>query len=52
MKTPIVWSDGGVTLLPGEKATLTGRFRRSALDGKSPVVRVEGWNLPAVDVSS
>jgi exo-1,4-beta-D-glucosaminidase len=48
---PARWSDGGVTLLPGERATLTGRFRRSALDGKSPIVRVEGWNLAAVDVT-
>jgi exo-1,4-beta-D-glucosaminidase len=49
---PARWSDGGVTLLPGEKVTLTGRFRRSTLDGKSPRVRVEGWNLPALDASN
>lgn len=45
---PVRWSDGCVTLLPGESATLVGRARRSALDGKSPSLRVDGWNVAPI----
>ncbi|MGH2882287.1 MAG: hypothetical protein ACRDPA_06245, partial [Solirubrobacteraceae bacterium] len=47
---PIMWSDNDVTLWPGESETLRATYKRSALDGASPVVSVFGWNVWTLDV--
>jgi exo-1,4-beta-D-glucosaminidase len=46
---PITWSDNDITLWPGESETLTGTYRGSLLHGASPVVSLDGWNVPSSD---
>src|SRR5439155_17127157 len=41
---PVLWDDNYFSLLPGESRTVTATFSASALRGKHPVARVEGWN--------
>jgi exo-1,4-beta-D-glucosaminidase len=43
--TPIFWSDNYFSLLPGEKKTVTVRFDSTSLQGTTPEVVVEGWNV-------
>jgi exo-1,4-beta-D-glucosaminidase len=49
---PIFWSDDDITLWPGESETLHASYRKSSLRGRSPVVIVQGWNVPRVHVSA
>jgi exo-1,4-beta-D-glucosaminidase len=44
--TPVTWSDGYVTLMPGEQQTLTARYRTADLHGEPPSVELSGWNVP------
>jgi len=44
---PIFWDDNYFSLLPGESRTLTSNYDLSALDGKEPVLTVDGWNVTA-----
>ncbi len=44
--TPITWSDGYVTLMPGEEQTLTATYRTADLRGTEPSVEISGWNVP------
>jgi len=43
--TPIFWEDNYFSLLPGEKRTVTAKFRRPSQDGPKPFLVVEGWNV-------
>jgi exo-1,4-beta-D-glucosaminidase len=43
--TPIFWSDNYFSLLPGEKKSVTARFDAIALQGATPELVVEGWNV-------
>jgi exo-1,4-beta-D-glucosaminidase len=43
--TPIFWSDNYFSLLPGAKKTVTARFDSAALQGATPELVVEGWNV-------
>jgi exo-1,4-beta-D-glucosaminidase len=43
--TPIFWSDNYFSLLPGEKKSVTARFDSAALQGATPELVVEGWNV-------
>jgi len=43
--TPIFWSDNYFSLLPGEKKSLTAKFDSSLLQGASPELVVDGWNV-------
>jgi exo-1,4-beta-D-glucosaminidase len=43
---PIRWSDNDQTIWPGQQLTLTARYRRADLRGRTPVVTVAGWNVP------
>jgi exo-1,4-beta-D-glucosaminidase len=43
--TPIFWSDNYFSLLPGEKKSVTGKFDSSLLQGASPELVVDGWNV-------
>jgi exo-1,4-beta-D-glucosaminidase len=45
--TPIFWNDNYFSLLPGEKATVAARYNVSSLDGKEPVLVVDGYNVQA-----
>ncbi|ABF40361.1 glycoside hydrolase family 2, sugar binding protein [Candidatus Koribacter versatilis Ellin345] len=42
---PILWSDNYVSMLPKEKRELTATFDAKELDGKTPVLEVDGWNI-------
>jgi exo-1,4-beta-D-glucosaminidase len=48
---PITWSDNDITLWPGESQTLTATYSQSLLQGASPVVSVQGWNVSKFDVA-
>jgi exo-1,4-beta-D-glucosaminidase len=43
--TPVFWSDNYFSLLPGEKKSVTARFDSALLQGMTPELVVEGWNL-------
>jgi len=43
--TPIFWEDNYLSLLPGEDREVTGSYDVSSLDGKDPVLEVDGWNV-------
>ncbi len=47
---PVLWNTNDTTLWPGESETLTCTYRAAALEGRSPVVTVSGWNAPETDV--
>jgi exo-1,4-beta-D-glucosaminidase len=42
---PVLWSDNYFSLLPGEKKTVTARFEFSGLDGGTPELVLDGWNV-------
>jgi exo-1,4-beta-D-glucosaminidase len=44
--TPVTWSDGYITLMPGEQETLTAHYRTEDLHGEQPSVELSGWNVP------
>jgi exo-1,4-beta-D-glucosaminidase len=50
--TPIFWEDNYFSLLPGEQRTVTAKFDSAALDGKEPVVVLDGWNVDPVVIGS
>jgi exo-1,4-beta-D-glucosaminidase len=44
---PVFWDDNYIPLLPGEERVITGRVATRDLDGSSPSIYVEGWNIEA-----
>ena len=42
---PVFWEDNYFSLLPGEKRNLKVEFNAEDLDGESPALAVEGWNI-------
>jgi exo-1,4-beta-D-glucosaminidase len=42
---PIFWDDNYITLLPGEKRTISGYCYTKDLDGQQPKVTINGWNV-------
>jgi exo-1,4-beta-D-glucosaminidase len=50
--TPILWEDNYFSLLPGEKRAVTAKFDAAALEGKEPVLILDGWNVQAVVVGT
>ena len=48
LMSPILWSDNDVTLWPGESLTLTAHFATPG--AATPVVEVNGWNVPTISV--
>ena len=42
---PTFWEDNYLSVMPGRKRTVTGRFYTSDLAGTDPVVVVDGWNV-------
>ncbi|MFZ2341218.1 MAG: sugar-binding domain-containing protein [Bacteroidales bacterium] len=45
---PSFWSQGYFTLAPGEKTEVTVTCPETKLTGGAPVLKVSGWNVPAV----
>jgi exo-1,4-beta-D-glucosaminidase len=45
--TPIFWSDNYFSLLPGETRTVSAKYDAASLDGKEPVLEVDGYNITA-----
>jgi exo-1,4-beta-D-glucosaminidase len=42
---PVFWQDNYVSLLPGERRTITARYSLKDLGGATPGVVVSGWNV-------
>lgn len=47
---PVFWEDNYISLLPKEKRTLKVEFDVKNLNGENPLLKVDGWNVNAVDV--
>jgi exo-1,4-beta-D-glucosaminidase len=47
---PIFWDDNYFSLLPGEEKTVAATFSSSDLDGKDPVLELEGYNIAPATV--
>jgi exo-1,4-beta-D-glucosaminidase len=45
--TPIFWTDNYSSLLPGEKRTISAKYDATSLDGKDPVLEIDGYNVVA-----
>jgi exo-1,4-beta-D-glucosaminidase len=44
--TPVLWSDNYFSLLPGEKRSVSARYRVAHLEDREPVLAVDGYNVP------
>ncbi len=44
---PVIWQDNYFELMPGEEREITATYARKDLEGISPVVTVDGWNVSA-----
>jgi exo-1,4-beta-D-glucosaminidase len=42
---PIFWEDNYFSLLPGEKRKIRGYFYKEELEGKTPILKISGWNI-------
>ena len=42
---PCFWSENYVSILPGKTRDLTVRFHPDQLDGQTPFLKIEGWNI-------
>jgi exo-1,4-beta-D-glucosaminidase len=42
---PVLWEDNYFPLMPGEKREIKATYRIEDLQGASPVVEVDGWNV-------
>ena len=42
---PVAWEDNYMSLLPGEKRTVTATYRARELGAAKPYVEVKGWNV-------
>jgi hypothetical protein len=49
---PVFYSDNYVSLLPGEKKTISIDAANADLDGQQPLVVVDGWNVTVQQVGS
>ncbi|HLK31706.1 MAG TPA: hypothetical protein VKT29_01370, partial [Terriglobales bacterium] len=43
---PITYDDNYITLFPHETRTIEARFQASQLQGATPALRVQGYNVP------
>jgi exo-1,4-beta-D-glucosaminidase len=46
---PVFWSDNYFSLLPGEKRKLKVEFFSGDLNGETPVLQIEGWNILRIE---
>src|SRR5207245_4086457 len=42
---PVIWDDNYISLLPGDKRTVTATYRAIELGASKPAVEVRGWNV-------
>ena len=42
---PVYWDDNYFSLLPKEKRSLKVEFNAKNLDGATPVIAIDGWNI-------
>jgi exo-1,4-beta-D-glucosaminidase len=42
---PVFWDDNYISLAPGETREIVAKYRVSSLEGSSPSVTVQGWNV-------
>ena len=42
---PVLWQDNYFSLMPGEIREITAKYKHSDLNGRDPIVEVEGWNV-------
>jgi exo-1,4-beta-D-glucosaminidase len=42
---PIIWDDNYISLLPGEKRELRASYDETDLNGSTPAIEVDGWNI-------
>jgi exo-1,4-beta-D-glucosaminidase len=47
---PVDYTDGYVSLWPGESTTITASYATSDLGGQAPSLRVRGYNVPAFSI--
>jgi exo-1,4-beta-D-glucosaminidase len=45
--TPVLWEDNYVSLMPGEKRSLSVTYGTANLHGAAPAVEIRGWNVAA-----
>ncbi len=50
--TPILWEDNYFSLLPGEQREVSATYAISALTGDTPVLQIEGFNIPKQTVEA
>jgi exo-1,4-beta-D-glucosaminidase len=43
--TPIFWSDNYFSLLPGEQKEVVAKYDQSSVDGQTPVLQIDGYNV-------
>ena len=46
---PVFWEDNYISLLPKEKRVLQVEFSIKNLDGEKPLLKVDGWNVNAIE---
>lgn len=46
---PVVWDDNYFSLLPQEKRVIKVEFDLKNIDGDTPVIKVEGWNINTIE---
>jgi exo-1,4-beta-D-glucosaminidase len=46
---PVFWEDNYISLLPKEKRVLKVEFNINNLDGEKPLLKVDGWNVNAIE---
>lgn len=46
---PVFWEDNYISLLPKEKRVLHVEYDLKNLDGEKPLLKVDGWNVSAVE---
>ena len=49
---PVYYDDNYLSLMPGESRTVTMEFDSQYLNGGTPVLSVEGWNITAAEIDS
>jgi len=42
---PVIWEDNYISLLPGQKRTVSASYRASGLGTAKPTVEISGWNV-------
>ena len=42
---PVIWEDNYVSLMPGEKRTVTATVHRKDLRGAPAEIKLDGWNV-------